>query len=121
MTRRQQLDRLLFNLLPGEREKIRAFQGGKDPITGQPLIAAAHLDHDHETGLCRGLLNPMTNRYLIDNVEKLKRMLAYIIDPPAPKALGEPVYGLIGKAKLKKVMKYGPYGGRVPHKRSVEM
>lgn len=107
-------DAELYNLLPGEREKIRAFQGGKDPITGQELKPYAQLDHDHRTGLIRGLLNPLTNKFLIDDVDRLEASVRYLVDPPAVKALGEKVYGLIGKAKRKKVMKYGPDGTLEP-------
>lgn len=38
-------------------------------------------------------------------------MLAYIDNPPAPLALGEKVYGLMGQAKItKKIKVYGPNG-----------
>ena len=46
-------DALFYNLRPGDREKIAAFQGGKDPITGQPLKPNANCDHCHKTGLVR--------------------------------------------------------------------
>lgn len=109
-------DRLLYNLLPGERARLREFQGDTDPITGDPLTANANLDHCHKTGLVRGLLNPLTNKFLIDDVERLQRSIEYLLNPPAPRAIGR-VYGLIGKAKLKKVMKYGPSGSSEPQPR----
>lgn len=117
MTSKEKRDALLYNLLPGERERIRAFQGGRDPITGQPLKPNANLDHDHKSGLCRGLLNPMTNKLLIDNRQTLIATLKYLENPPAVAALGEPVYGLMGRAKKKKVMIYGPNGTNRPHPR----
>lgn len=107
---RNERDRLFYNLLPGERAKIREFQGNIDPITGAVLSPAAHMDHDHKTGLIRGLLNPMTNKFLIDNIAILKASIAYLENPPAPHALGSPIYGLIGKAMQKKKMLYGPDG-----------
>jgi hypothetical protein len=107
-------DRELYNLLPGERERMRKYQKGRDPITGQPLKPAAHCDHNHQTGAIRGLLNPLTNKRLIEDADLLTAMLKYLEDPPAPKALGEKVYGLLGRAKRKKVMKYGPLGTREP-------
>lgn len=107
-------DALLYNLLPGERQKIAAFQGGRDPITGDELKPYAQLDHDHRTGLIRGLLNPLTNRFLIDDVDRLEASVRYLVDPPAVKALGERVYGLMGKAKRKKKMRYGPSGTPEP-------
>jgi len=113
-THRDSRDTLFYNLLPGERELIRKFQGGNDPISGAPLIAAAHMDHDHKTGLVRGLLNPMTNKFLVDNEQKLLAMLHYIQNPPAPQALGEKVFGLVGQAMNKKKMLYGPEGTATP-------
>lgn len=111
---RVERDRLFYNLLPGERAKMRAFQGDRDPISGDPLRDNAHMDHDHKTGLIRGLLNPLTNKFLIDDIAILEASIAYLKNPPAPLALGLPVYGLLGKAMKKKVMKYGPSGTRDP-------
>jgi hypothetical protein len=112
--KRAERDRLLYNLLPGERAKIREFQNDRDPITGAELVAAAHIDHCHKTGLIRGMLNPLTNKFLIDNLDILRASIAYLENPPAPRALGEYVYGLIGKAQVKKVMLYGPKGHKEP-------
>ena len=110
-------DALLYNLLPGDRAKIAAFQGGLDPITGQPLKPNANCDHCHSTGLVRGLLNPMTNKRLVDNITVLKRTLDYLSNPPAVAALGEKVYGLMGKAQRKRKPRYGPAGTVQPHPR----
>jgi hypothetical protein len=117
MNAKQKRDALLYNLKPGEREALRAFQNNTDPITGEELRPNANLDHCHKTGLVRGLLNPWTNKSLIDSVTTLQAMLAYLTDPPAPKALGETVYGLIGRAQRKKRMRYGPGGNIKPHVR----
>lgn len=114
LTARQKRDAVLYNLLPGDREKIAAYQGGRDPITGALLAANANLDHDHKTGLARGLLNPMTNNLLRDDTRILINTLKYLENPPAVAALGEKVYGLIGRAKRKKVMVYGPDGRKTP-------
>lgn len=121
LTPRQKRDAELFNLLPGERETIFRFQGGKDPITGQPLKPGCHCDHDHKSGLIRGLLNPMTNRMLIDNRQTLINTLKYLENPPAVAALGEEVFGLIGRAKRKKVMLYGPDGTKAPRVRRAKV
>jgi Recombination endonuclease VII len=118
--KRFERDRLLYNLLPGDRARIREYQGDLDPITGQPLVVNANLDHDHKTGLVRGLLNPLTNKFLIDNIAILRASIAYLERPPAPLALGEHVFGLIGKAQIKKIMKYGPFGSLERAPRSVE-
>lgn len=113
-------DARLYNLLPGEREQLRAFQNNTDPISGQPLRPNANLDHCHKSGLIRGLLNPLSNRFLVDDLDKLKKMQAYIENPPAPRAFGEKVYGLMGKAQRKKVMRYGPDGSSTPKPRRVK-
>jgi hypothetical protein len=115
---KQKNDAKLYNLLPGDREKIWAHQKGFDPISGMPLVPEANLDHDHRTGLIRGLLNPMTNKFLVDDEEKLIAMLLYIQHPPAPQALGEIVYGVMGQAKHKKKMRYGPDGSSTPQLRT---
>lgn len=115
--KRFERDRRLYNLLPGDRGLIRAFQNDRDPITGAPLVVNAHVDHDHRNGLIRGMLNPLSNKYLIDNVDILRASIAYLLNPPAPRAFGAPVYGLIGKAQIKKVMKYGPEGSPAPQPR----
>ena len=101
-------DAKFYNLLPGERQRIWDFQKGLDPISGLPLVPRANMDHCHITGLVRGLLNPITNRKLVDNIALLKSTLAYLENPPAPQALEEKVYGLIGRAQNKKKMLYGP-------------
>ncbi len=115
--KRFERDRRLYNLLPGDRARIREYQGELDPITGEPLSVNAHVDHCHKTGLIRGMLNPLTNKFLIDDVMRLQASIAYLLNPPAPHALGGKVYGLLGKAQLKKVMKYGPDGAPEPQPR----
>ena len=118
MTPKEKRDALLYDLKPGERQKIAAYQGGVDPLTLEKLKPNANLDHDHKTGLARGLLNPMTNKRLNDNLEVAKRTVEYLQNPPAVAALGEKVYGLLGRAKKKRKMRYGPYGTDKPHPRS---
>lgn len=110
-------DKLLYNLEAGERDLLRRFQNNTDPISGQPLKPNANLDHCHKTGLVRGLLNPLSNRFLVDDIDRLDKMRAYLVDPPAPKAFGGPVFGLLGKAQKKKVMRYGPFGDSEPQPR----
>jgi hypothetical protein len=120
MTSKEKRDALLYNLKPGERQRIAAFQGFKDPITGQPLKPNANLDHDHATGLCRGLLNPMTNKRLIDNRKTLIATLKYLENPPAVEALGEAVYGVLGRT-TRKHRRYGPDGSKEPRPRTSGM
>jgi hypothetical protein len=94
LSNKEKRDAVLYNLLPGDREKIAAYQGGKDPITLEPLKPNANCDHDHQTGLIRGLLNPMTNKRLQDDTVKLVRTLNYLENPPAVAALGRESMGL---------------------------
>lgn len=118
MNAAERRDAVFYNLLAGDRLKIYAFQNGLDPITGRPLVPLANLDHDHRTGLIRGLLNPFTNKHLIDDLNILRASIRYLESPPAVAALGEPVYGLLGKAQRKRKMLYGPDGRIEPIQRS---
>lgn len=101
----------LFRITPEEYDKILAFQKGVCAISGKPAknIRLA-IDHCHTTGLIRGLLSMSVNKglaYFNDSSTLLRAAADYIDNPPATKVLGKR-YGVIGQAKLKKVMRYGP-------------
>ncbi len=102
----------LFRLTPEEWDTILKYQGGVCAISGKPPITKAlAADHDHKTGKIRGALTMDMNRGLAffrDDPELLRRAADYLENPPAVAALGKEVYGLIGKAQLKKKMVYGP-------------
>ena len=70
------------------------------------------IDHDHRTGLIRGLLCWRCNaalQALRDDAQTAYMLSVYLTDPPASHALGRTVYGLLGKAMpSKKRKKYGP-------------
>ncbi len=112
-------DWTLYCLLPGERAKIAAYQGGLDPITLEPLTKTANLDHDHETGQIRGLLNWRTNKVLqffegLRDREGFGRISKYLLDFPANAAIG-PRYGVIGRTTRKSAnRRYGPLGTKEP-------
>jgi hypothetical protein len=82
-----------------------------------PLLGGSRrgLDHDHKTGLIRGVLDWRINKALgiIENSFKentpyvLRALSQYLFKPPALSVIGER-YGLIGKAQNKKKMIYGP-------------
>ena len=83
------------------------------------------LDHNHTTGQLRGILDFRINRALgmieTSFKEKTPQILAelayYLENLPVDHVLG-PRYGIIGKAKKKKVMIYGsPDGPIKPTKR----
>lgn len=45
------------------RKMMAKAQGGRDWITGAKLRPKAFIDHDHDTGYCRLILNPNTNTF----------------------------------------------------------
>ncbi|QBJ00245.1 endonuclease VII [Mycobacterium phage Pharaoh] len=51
------------------------------------------MDHDHKTGIVRGLLCTMCNKYTLgwarDCIEFFERAIAYLRRPPAVEVLGE--------------------------------
>ena len=110
----------LYNLLPGEYDKILAYQGGVCPIT-LTLPKRTAIDHDHKTGLVRGVIDWRINRalaYFSDDPELLRRAADYLDHPPATDALREAVYGVIGKiTKKAKNRRYGPCGAKDPQER----
>lgn len=61
------------------------------------------LDHDHKSGLDRGLLCfPCNLKLGALTIEFIEKCLAYLKDPPATKALGAPRFGLPGRVNTKK-------------------
>lgn len=110
---------VLYRLTPAEQKEIERFQGEH---SGFRLLLGGHMgtDHDHATGLIRGRLEWRINKALglLERVAPartaavLRALADYLDNPPAVQALGRPVYGLIGQAKYKKVMLYGPPPGR---------
>ena len=110
---------MLFRLTPEEHERIRLFQLNNSTYR-ELLGKRLGTDHDHKTGLIRGLLEWRINRAygLLEKVcegrslPKILRALAWYHEyPPAVAALREKRYGLIGQAKKKRRMIYGPPKG----------
>ena len=95
-----------FNLSPVEPAALHAAQGGLCPICKRPLelgSPATCTEHNHKTGLVRGLCCFLCNRALGlfgDDVEKLKAAIAYLEKPPAITAIGKR-FGHIGRATKK--------------------
>jgi len=104
----------LYRLTPDDFRKMTAAQGGKCAISGKrPLNLRLNIDHRHGDGLIRGLLTMTMNKglgYFNDDPALLRAAADYLDNPPAVQALGRKVYGLLGQAKVKRIMKYGPKG-----------
>lgn len=107
----------LFRLTLEEHDAIEAYQK-KHPVLRVLLGAWNGTDHCHDTGLIRGRLDFRLNKLLgfVESVDKenaaniLRALAAYIDNPPAVTVIGLR-YGLVGKAKYKKKMVYGPPKG----------
>jgi hypothetical protein len=108
---------LLYRITLEEQRKIEAFQRAS-PIFRLLLGRNMGTDHCHKTGLIRGRLDWRINKaygllekVAPDNLSDVLRALAEYHDyPPAVTAIG-PRFGLIGQAKVKKKMVYGPGKG----------
>jgi hypothetical protein len=101
-----------FRITPEEYDRILAHQGGVCAGCGcKPGKNRLAVDHDHKTGKIRGLLCWTCNSTLgeaLDSPQRLFKLYKYLVTNPAFEALGKVIYGILGKAQAKKVMKYGP-------------
>lgn len=107
----QRKQRLLwfFNLTEDDYEKILQHQDGKCALCGKEPCKVRPsgrrglrlaVDHDHKTGLIRGLLCMWCNRatgFFRDNFERVEKAYNYYKSPPATIALGSPRFGLRGR------------------------
>ena len=107
----------LFNLSLEEYDQILARQNGCCAICKQPpkppKFRKLSVDHDHKTGLVRGLLCSFCNRALgvfRDNLERFMNTVTYLQAPPATAALGAPRFGIKGRVsnKAKTMKKLNP-------------
>lgn len=78
----------VYGLAPGEYGRIYLEQGGRCFICQRATGAskALSVDHDHKTGLVRGLLCSTCNKllgHLRDNPVTAARIHRYLVDPPA--------------------------------------
>jgi hypothetical protein len=108
---------VLYRITSLEYDIILTHQGGvcaicKRPPTGNRLA----VDHDHKTGLVRGLVCWTCNRalgLLRDRLASAQALVEYLLGNPATLALGGQRFGLIGKALHKKKMVYGSANGPI--------
>lgn len=94
--------RNFFNISIEEYDIVLAFQGGVCALCrNPPKNIRLAIDHDHKTGQVRGLLCPWCNRAIgqfRDDIEKVKRVYDYFVDPPLAKALGGARFGKKGRS-----------------------
>lgn len=121
MSAQARRDKALFNLESGERGKVLTFQDNKCAITKLPSRRLS-MDHCHKTGLVRGLIDWNINRSLAafnDNPQWLRNAADFLERPTVSQALGEDVYGVVGKISRKaKNRRYGPTGSITPQPRT---
>lgn len=77
-----------YGLKPGEYGKLYLAQEGVCALCRRATGATRNLsvDHDHRTGLVRGLLCRPCNDllgHIRDDVETARRVVAYLVEPPA--------------------------------------
>ncbi|MER5643989.1 endonuclease VII domain-containing protein [Streptosporangium sp. NPDC002524] len=82
-----------YGLLPGEYDTLFSAQGGVCAICLGARKQRLSVDHDHKTGLVRGLACRMCNGRLLtaarDRPEVLRAAAEYLENPPALRVLGE--------------------------------
>lgn len=105
--------RTQFNISADEWDVILAFQGGvcalceeKNTQTGKNKGKPKPLntDHDHKSGLTRGILCVGCNRKIPAwmTIEWLEAVLNFLTNPTAVQALGEERYGRKGRVTNKR-------------------
>ncbi|MEV0470738.1 endonuclease VII domain-containing protein [Streptomyces prunicolor] len=81
-----------YGLEPGEYQALLDYQNGMCAICGQQRRYRLDVDHDHKTGLVRGLTCRLCNRRILpgarDDPEVLRNAAAYLENPPALQFLG---------------------------------
>ena len=97
-----------FFLTIDKWECMYSFQGRLCAIC-KKTMKIPNTDHDHLSGLIRGILCSNCNRALgrfRDNLKLLRAAVAYLESPPATSALGEPHYTYAGRLGTKKHTKW---------------
>jgi len=111
---------VIFNTCSTEYEKVLVYQNRACGVTKLPT-SQLYLDHDHVSGLLRGLLSYKINKglaYFNDDPNLLRNAADYLENPPYSAAVGEDVYGMLGRVTTKpKNRKYGPLGTKEPQPR----
>lgn len=91
--------RRLYNTTEAEWEQVLEHQGGGCGICGRPAVTRSlATDHDHKTGLFRGILCTRHNVMLREETtpEVLRAAAHYLENPPAVRVLGSR-FGVVGR------------------------
>lgn len=97
--------RVNFGMTVDEYEVLLAEQGGVCAICGSPpKKVRLAVDHDHKTGMVRGLLCGQCNRRLGERVTSAWLLAAYeyLDTPPVMSALGRVPQGKTGRVKRRR-------------------
>lgn len=105
-----------YNITEAQYLQIFEAQGGGCAICkNKPTSQRLAVDHDHETGMVRGLLCTWCNHKTLggarDNIDILRAAMDYLMDPPAVKVIGE-VFGDKGGKKRSPKRKTGKLNTR---------
>ena len=95
----------LYGITVEEYDIILVFQGGVCALCGAPpKTMRLAVDHDHKTGIVRGLLCGLCNRGLRERVtaDWLRQAVAYFDSPSARRALGRQPQGVVGRVTNKR-------------------
>jgi hypothetical protein len=87
----------IYGLRPGEYKLLYEAQGGRCAICGigRGISKKLAVDHDHKTGIARGLCCARCNEYIgvvRDDPEAFRRGFLYLLDPPALRILGPRIH-----------------------------
>lgn len=98
--------RRLYNVTEEEWNQVLAHQGGVCAVVGcgrTGVTRALHTDHDHSSGLFRGILCARHNILLREahTASMLRSLADYLDNPTAPMVLGER-YGTVGRISKKR-------------------
>jgi hypothetical protein len=94
-----------YSITLEEYESVLEFQGGVCAVCGEPpKTRSLHTEHDHSTGLVRGLCCFFCNAQILRQrvtPELLRRAADYLENPPAVQVLGER-HGPLGRITTKR-------------------
>jgi len=81
-----------YGITDEQYQQILAYQGGGCAVCGKPEPANKKhcIDHDHKTGLVRGVLCLRCNLYVLGKLtlEQITAAHEYLTNPPAQKVIG---------------------------------